>query len=311
MKPFGGLTAEVFAAYSPEKWASNVHNLPRMRAKDAMLALCESAQAKLAEELSGLDRGASDEVPNISNHKKVDAQWVYWFRDQAARAALAKFLEKTPLVQEEIFNLAAYDKHACVVVVVRQNDLWLGLRIGAQAVVDRRNAAAKLQKAWERETMLAYLAELPEGAVLGKDGAVVNAAGMNLDSLEEHSKHLGEKDSAWIVGHSVQASEAIELGVDLADYVARWLGACIPIYRFLAWTRDNDHIDVVRQLAEDKAQKRRQATGFNPGDRVRIVSGLFAGKTGVVQDVDTKAQVKIRVGKMAVVVAGTDLTPAS
>ena len=113
-----------------------------------------------------------------------------------------------------------------------------------------------------------------------------------------------------MVGHSVPATEAIELGVDLADHVARWLGAC---FRSTVSGLDpsNDHIDVSRQLAEDKAQKRRQATGFDPGDHVRIISGLFAGKTGVVQDIDAKAQVRIRVGKMAVVVAGTDLTPAT
>jgi transcription antitermination factor NusG len=139
----------------------------------------------------------------------------------------------------------------------------------------------------------------------------VAAETMNLDTLEEHAKHLAEKDVAWIVGHTIPAAEAIDLGVDLADHVARWMGACLPLYRFLAWTRDNDHIDVGRQLAEDKAQKRRQATGYNPGDRVRIISGLFAGKAGVVQDVDTKAQVKIRVGKMSVVVPGIDLTTAT
>jgi transcription antitermination factor NusG len=82
------------------------------------------------------------------------------------------------------------------------------------------------------------------------------------------------------------------------------------VYRFCAWTRDNDLIDAGKQIQEEKAQKRRQATAFNPGDRVRFVSGLFTGKLGVVQETDTKAQVKVRVGKMSVVVAGSELTPA-
>ncbi|MFC1611301.1 transcription termination/antitermination protein NusG, partial [Myxococcota bacterium] len=71
----------------------------------------------------------------------------------------------------------------------------------------------------------------------------------------------------------------------------------------------NDHIDMGRQLQEEKAQKRRQALGYNPGDKVRIISGVFAGKTGVVQNIDTKAQVKVQVGKMSLVVSGSDLTP--
>ena len=87
--PFDGLSAETFAAYTPEKWSSNVHNLARMKVKDVMVGLCDLAREGLEEELSGLTRAASDEVPNITNHKKVDAQWIYWFRDADARKRLA------------------------------------------------------------------------------------------------------------------------------------------------------------------------------------------------------------------------------
>jgi transcription antitermination factor NusG len=57
-------------------------------------------------------------------------------------------------------------------------------------------------------------------------------------------------------------------------------------------------------------QKRKNTTQFQPGDKVRIITGLFRGKTGVVQETDTKAQVKVNVGPMSVVVAGGDLAPA-
>ena len=68
--------------------------------------------------------------------------------------------------------------------------------------------------------------------------------------------------------------------------------------------------DLASQIQEEKAQKRRQATQFTTGDKVRFIGGLFSGKTGVVQGFDTKAQVKVLVGKMSVVVPGTDLAPA-
>ena len=51
MSAFKGFTRDAFAAYTPEKWASNVHNLARMRVKDALLALCDKAQADLPEEV--------------------------------------------------------------------------------------------------------------------------------------------------------------------------------------------------------------------------------------------------------------------
>jgi len=310
MAAFEGLTRAAFDAYTQEKWASNVHNLPRMRVKDQMNALCDAAARTLGEELAGLDRAASDEVPNISNHKRVDAQWVFWFRDKSARDALASFLEKTPLDQAIIFNIAPQDKHATLAVVLRAEALWVGLRIAPGAAVDRKNLAAAMGKAWQRENLVALLADLPDGAVCGLDGALAPAHEVGVDSLANLPQELGDKERAWSLGHTIPAEEAIELGADLADHVGRWLGALAPLYRYAAWTRDNDHIDVGRQLHEEKVQKRKQAAGYAIGDKVRIISGLFSGKTGIVQEVDTRAQVRVRVGKMSVVVSGTDLTNA-
>ena len=120
---------------------------------------------------------------------------------------------------------------------------------------------------------------------------------------------LGEEAPAWSIGHGINADEAIELGVDLSDHVLRWLGVFAPFYRFAAWSRENDFIEAGKQIQEEKAQKRRQATGFRKGDKVRITGGLFSGKRGVVEAIDSKAQVKVRVGKMSVVVSGHDLHP--
>lgn len=89
------------------------------------------------------------------------------------------------------------------------------------------------------------------------------------------------------------------------------MDALLPFYRFAAWSRDNDLIEAGKKIQEEKAQRRRQATHFTTGDKVRFIAGLFVGKLGVVQGIDTKAQVKVQVGTMSVVVAGGDLTPAN
>jgi hypothetical protein len=311
MNAFTGLTSDTFAAYSPEKWSSNVHNLTRMRVKEQMVALCDAAQTGLTEELSGLVRAASDEVPNITNHKKVDAQWIYWFRDAAAREHLAIFLEKTPLDEHKLFDIAPQDKHIAVAVILRPTEVWTGLRLGPGATVDRRNFAAILAKTWEREQLLELARRLPEGAAAGPDASLCGVAELTVDRLAEIGHRLGGDDPAWSVGGGLAAERAIALGAGLAEHVRTWLRGLVPIYRFLAWTKSNDHIDVNRQLQEEKVQKRRQALGLSPGDKVRLVAGVFAGKTGVVVEIDTKAQVKVQIGKMSIVVAGSDLTPLS
>jgi hypothetical protein len=310
MAQFSGFAKDMFSVYSPDKWASNVHNLPRMRNKDVMIALCDEVQLGLEGELAGLSRSTSDEVPNIINQKKVDAQWVYWYRDAAARASLASFLEKTPLDQATLFNIAPTDKHVTLAIILRQTEIWVGLRLAPGAVVDRRNLATKLGKSWERERALELLHSLPEGATVGFDNALIATQEVTLDQLGAYADTLSQNDHAWQVGHSLSVEDVVDLGGDLVGVLHGWLGALAPVYRFAAWTRDNDLIDATKQIQEEKAQKRRQATKFNPGDRVRFIAGLFSGKLGIVQEIDTKAQVKVRVGKMSVVVPGTDLTVA-
>jgi transcription antitermination factor NusG len=311
MTRFTGLTQDLFAVYVPEKWSSNVHNLPRMRNKDVLLALCDQAQTLLSDELTGLQRSSSDEIPTIVNHKKVDAQWVFWFRDASARAHLASFLEKTPLTEAEIFNIAPQDKHVTLALVVRQNHLWVGVRLSPQAVVDRKNVASKYEKSWERERFMALLANLPEQCQVGFEGETVPVKDVSMGMLETWGTRMGHTDPAWSLGVSLTPEEAATMGADLASYLAQCITAYAPVYRFACWTRDNDQIEATKQIQEEKHHKRKHSTAFNTGDKVKITSGLFMGKTGIVQETDTKAQVKVLVGKMSVVLNGTDLTPAS
>ena len=304
------LSKETFAVYVPEKWSSNVHNLPRMRNKDLLVALCESAQQGTDDALSGLDRAVSDEFPNIINHKRVEAQWVFWYRDQAARTSLASFLEKTPLDQANIFNIAPQDKHLTLAVVLQNDGLWLGVHLAAGAVVDRKNLATKLSKAWERERALALFCGLPEGCSIDFDRDMRPATEVDDAFIATLGERLDQGGELLRVGRHISIDEAVNLGDDLGAHLHTLLLDIVPLYRFIAWSRDNDLIDAGKQISEVKAQKRRQATAFNSGDKVRFIGGLFSGKQGVVQDVDTKAQVKVRVGKMSVVVPGGDLTLA-
>ena len=83
----------------------------------------------------------------------------------------------------------------------------------------------------------------------------VDYVDLTLEALEAQGRHLGEQDAAWVVGHSISADDAVELGDDLPDYLSRWLGALTPFYRYAAWTRDNDLIDATKKIQQDKADK--------------------------------------------------------
>lgn len=311
MAQFTGITQDIFSVYVPAKWSSNVHTLARMRNKDAMLTLCAALEVGLGEALAGLAKQASDEFPNISNNKRVEAQWVYWFRDAAARQGLATFLERTPLHEKTIFDIAVQDKHAIIAVTLNHDGLWAGLRLAAGATVDRRNLMAKLSQSWERERVLQMLGALPDEVMVRLGDT--ERAGRDFDAAAllglAEQLHSGAGELA--IGITVPKDQAVELGADLEQKLLATLSCALPLYRFAAWTRDNDLIEISKQLQAQKAQRKRDEAAFAAGDKVRFVSGLFSGKFGVVQDVDAKSQVRVRVGKMSVTVVGSELAAAS
>lgn len=307
MAQFIGFAHDMFSVYVPEKWSSNVHTLTRMRNKDMLLALCDAMRPALGADLTALDRKASDEFPNIVNNKRVEAQWVYWYRDAPARQALAAFLERTLLQEKTIFDIAPQDRHAILAVTLRQSGLWAGLRLGPSATIDRRNLMAKLSQTWERENAQAMLAAMPEGCVVRLGDVARPCAEFDGAALAGLADVLTPEGPELTIGLNLDVAAAVDTASDLPSHVAQVLAAALPLYRFAAWTRDNDLIAMSKELQSKKVERRARLVNFSAGDHVRIVSGLFSGKVGVVQDVDAKAQVRVRVGKLSVTVGGQDL----
>ena len=58
-------------------------------------------------------------------------------------------------------------------------------------------------------------------------------------------------------------------------------------------------------LQKEKQQKRQK--GLVKNDTVRIIRGMFAGKQGVVQEVDAKGGLRVLVGKVAVKLDAEDV----
>lgn len=305
---FDGLKRTLFETYTEDKWTSNVHNLARMRGKDAVVQLAEALLANVGAHYDDLQRGHSDEIPSILNQKKVDAQWVYWTRNAEEKKALSVLFEKLKLDGAALMTTPTHDKHALVGLRVDQDGLRVTFRVAASAQIDCRNLGAKLAKPQYVEPFLELLRDLPHDFVVGFGESVVDATQFRTDDVATLAPLLTDRAGHFEIRRSWTVAEAVDAGASILSPLAAALEALDPIFRFCAWSRDNDHTEVGKQLQAVEAQKQAKALAFEPGQQVRIIGGMFKGKTGRVEDIDAKAKVKVRVGTMSVMVSGRELT---
>ena len=72
------------------------------------------------------------------------------------------------------------------------------------------------------------------------------------------------------------------------------------MYSFISWHRENDFQAVKDVLKDQKEQARRQFSDLKTGDEVRIMKGLAVGRLGVVESLERKGVVKVRLGPMVI-----------
>lgn len=308
--PFAGFRNADFDAYQRKKWRSNAYTLARREAKDRVLALCRSVADELQEELTDLELGASDEAPSVANGRQVKAQWVFFTRFAEARAGLKRFLNKTDLMSgANLFDIAIHHQHACLIVRLDERGLALGVELASKATVDLENAAKKLGYEDGRKDCLEILANLPnETQLVWRDERtpVIDVSDAQLATLHTD---LTARSSTLKFEALLPRDEEILRTDALIGTAEEVLAAFIPLYRFLAWSPENDYAGVKVEIKRQKKKQSKQPTetvSIAAGARVTILSGLFSGRAGYVAEIE-RGKAKVMVGPVSVTVDAKDL----
>lgn len=305
---FRGFTAAEFDAFAPKKWSSNAFTLERRRAKDSLLALARAIERRLTDPLSGLELGASDEAPTVANSRKVEAQWAFFTRGAEDRAALRTLLQRTDLQEGAgLFDIAVQHQHACLMLRLDVRGFTISFEMATKARVDRDNACEKLRQGWARDKLLEIARALPSGSVLGFATQGVGAVELSAESLEAWLDPLSRGEQLFSASVLFDRADDVMSSASFIDVAATHLGAFVPLYRFLAWTRENDHTQVKGAIQKEMADRQKRAPSLEPGDRVTILSGLFAGRSGYLAELDGKGRAKVMVGPVSVTVDAKDL----
>src|SRR5215470_19119347 len=309
---FPGFTERDFDAYAPQKWKSNVFNRERLEVKQKLLLLGkELAGGLTAADGSPLLCEASVEHPALWNHKQVEAQHLFFSRNEGARKELDHVIEKARPMATMLEDPTPQRNHIFLAVTIGHEQVEFAVKLHPDARIDRQNLERKLGEHWEREKLLDLVRELPDGSAVGVTGGTQIAAsaidenGLKTVVGELAKPELPGKTHLLVVGRAIPRGAATAQGEALLGTARGELGALLPIYQFIAWSRDNDFVLMREALKQEKQAKRQK--GLAKNDKVRIVRGVFAGRTGVIQEIDAKGALRVLVGTVAVKMAADEV----
>jgi transcription antitermination factor NusG len=313
---FAGFTNADFDAYQSKKWKSNVFNRERLEVKQKLVALGRELQgAMVGPDGSPLANEASVEHPALWNHKQVEAQHLYFSRNEGARKELDAIIDRQRTMSSLIDDPTPQRNHIFFAVTLSEPSIELSLKLHPDARVDRENLERKCDDHFEREKLLNMLRALGEGFRFGITPELVPVADVDAAHLQKIVTQLGQPQGfappgtpprLFYAGRAVPRADAVAAGTAIVDVARAGLAALMPLYRYIAWSRDNDFLSMREALQKEKQQKRQR--GLTKNDTVRIIRGMFSGKQGLVQEVDAKGGVKVLVGKVAVKLDAEDVT---
>jgi hypothetical protein len=317
MSMFSGFTNADFEAYAPKKWKSNVFTRERLEVKQKLIALGRELQgAMVAADGSPLTCEPSVEYPALWNHKQVEAQHLFFSRNEGARKELDHIIDRQQSLASMIDDPTPLRNHVFLAATLGHEALELSVKLHPEARVDRQNLERKCEDHFEREKLVRLVRELGDGFRVGVTPELAPVGQLDEDRLRAVMTSLGSLGPTppgaphrlLYVGRAFGRDDVLRAGATLIGNTRTALTALLPVYRFIAWSRDNDFVSMREALQKEKQAKRQK--GLVKNDAVRIVRGVFAGKSGVIQEIDAKGGLKVLVGKMAVKVDVEDVAKA-
>ena len=244
-------TAEDFDAYQEEKWNSNMFTLPRRKVKEKLGAMGQILAEELTSKGLSLVMHLSDEFPSLWNKKSVSAQWLFFSRDEAAREELTDLIDTERRLAATLADPTPRFRQVFMGVSVNRNHFEIGLRLHYNAWVDRRNLLNHLETAEGRETFKRLLGELPEHYEMElTDEESVSPPSFDDAGIDTILKSFSREREWLFVGARMPADQVPVLGADVVDTACEIFRTLIPVYRFWAWSPDNDAISLDELVAK-------------------------------------------------------------
>ncbi len=242
---------EDFDAYLPEKWNSNMFTLPRRKVKGKLEAIGGHLKDELDNAGLSLVMYLSDEFPSLWNKKSVDTQWLFFSRDEAARAEIADLIDTDRTLADTLADPTPRYRHIFIGVAIDQDHFEIGMRLHHDAWVDRRNLIDLTKEKQNQSKLLELLENLPEHYEIGLEGNdTMSSPNMGQADFVNLVNDFDNNKGLLFLGARLPRDQVLVLGADIIDTVHEIFQHLIPVYRFIAWSPDNDAISMDQLMAE-------------------------------------------------------------
>jgi len=243
--PFAGFQAEDFDAYLPEKWSSNMFTLPRRKVREKLDAIGGQLAAELAGGGLPLVQHLSDDHPTIWNNKKVEAQWLFYSRDESSQKRLAEIIDTERTLAADLADPAPLYRHVFIGVAVDRDHLEIGLRLHHDAWVDRRNLLTLIADDEGRGHFHDLLASLPPHYEIGLMGGEMAPVGrIDEAGIAGLAARFEEAGGFLFIGARLPRDQVLVLGEEIGGMLLEAVGLLAPVYRFVAWSPENDTVSL-------------------------------------------------------------------
>lgn len=308
MSPFEGFENKDFDAFEESKWVSNAFNLERLEVKLKLSSLGKIIEGQLGEKLSDLEMDLSEERPSIFNQHKVSHLTLFFYRDLKARKQVGSLLDKSRTIADNVMDAAPYHRHISLCVRVRKSGIEAGIFIHRNSWLDWKNAVERCKSYGESDRLAGILSGLGPGVKYSTgEGLSEDAESASEINTVSFIEGLEKADPYTIVGEIFSYQSSIVRQAEFVGRVADLFGSLLPLFRFISWTHENDFHGLKDAIKKQQDKAQRKFSSIEVGDKVRIVSGLASGRLGVVDAIEKKGVVKVRMGLLVMSLRIEDL----
>ncbi len=301
MASFEGFSASDFDAFEEKKWGSHAFNRERLEVKLKLTALGNELIQGLPEGMPGLEMGLTEERPSIFNQHKVRDLTLFFFRNEKERRALGGILDKAKSIADIVHDPAPHHRHIILGVRTDHSGVEAGLWLHRDAWVDWKNVVRRCSEHWERDKLGEVIADLPESIRYGRGTGLPAEGALAREVKPEEVLDGFESAEPWTVfGEAFGRDHPLLGSGELAGRLAGLFEALASLHAFISWRRDNDFHELKEAIKEQKEKASMKFSSLQPGDPVRVLKGLAAGHVGVVDSLQRKGVVKVRLGAMLV-----------